>query len=221
MYCTRVASVLSSCCSRMAMISRILKIIGLFCKRALWKRRYSARETYNFKEPTNRSHPFSPPQRCFTKHVAVCCIVLQCSAVCSVVGVLLSVVHSSLCCSVSQSGAVCSRRLRRGALLALRAWILVLFVLCLEFYNCLLCNRLEHSQICQKKPIRMKRNLYKYSWKKKEREIIQNPTQYGKSPLFKSAADFLARQICRCMHTYMYIYTCICIYIHIHTYMNI
>jgi len=36
---------------------RLLKIIGLFCKRALWKRRYSAKETCNFKEPTNRSHP--------------------------------------------------------------------------------------------------------------------------------------------------------------------
>jgi len=34
-----------------------LKIIGLFFKRALWKRRYSAKETCNFKEPTNRSHP--------------------------------------------------------------------------------------------------------------------------------------------------------------------
>jgi len=37
-------------------ISRLLKIIGLFCKRALYKRLYSAKETYNFKEPTNRSH---------------------------------------------------------------------------------------------------------------------------------------------------------------------
>jgi len=31
--------------------------VGLFCKIALWKRRYSAKETYSFKEPTNRSHP--------------------------------------------------------------------------------------------------------------------------------------------------------------------
>ena len=44
-----------------AMISRPLKIIGLFCKRALKKRRYSAKETYNFKEPTNRSHPIARP----------------------------------------------------------------------------------------------------------------------------------------------------------------
>jgi len=40
-----------------ATISRLLKITGLFCKRALSKRRYSAKETYRFKEPTNRSHP--------------------------------------------------------------------------------------------------------------------------------------------------------------------
>ena len=40
-----------------AEISRPLKMIGLVCKRALLKRRYSAKETYDFKEPTNRSHP--------------------------------------------------------------------------------------------------------------------------------------------------------------------
>jgi len=33
-----------------------LQIIGLFCKRALRKRRYSAKKTYNFKEPIHRSH---------------------------------------------------------------------------------------------------------------------------------------------------------------------
>jgi len=38
---------------------RTLKIIGLSYKRALWKRRYSAKETYNFKQPTNRSHPIA------------------------------------------------------------------------------------------------------------------------------------------------------------------
>jgi len=40
-----------------ATISRLLKIIGLCCKRALRKRLYSAQETYNLKEPTNRNHP--------------------------------------------------------------------------------------------------------------------------------------------------------------------
>ena len=43
----------------MASISRLLKIKGLACKRAPQKRRYSAKETYNFKEPTNRSHPIA------------------------------------------------------------------------------------------------------------------------------------------------------------------
>jgi len=39
-----------------AAMSRLLQIIGFVCKRALWTRRYSAKETYNFKEPTNCSH---------------------------------------------------------------------------------------------------------------------------------------------------------------------
>jgi len=43
-------------CHSAATISRLLRIIGLFCKRALQKRLYSAEENYNFKEPTNRSH---------------------------------------------------------------------------------------------------------------------------------------------------------------------
>ena len=42
-----------------ASISMLHKIIGLFCKRAIQKRRYSAKDTYNFKEPTNRSHPIA------------------------------------------------------------------------------------------------------------------------------------------------------------------
>jgi len=40
-----------------ASISRLLKIIGLFCKRDLQKNLYSAKETWNFQEPTYRSHP--------------------------------------------------------------------------------------------------------------------------------------------------------------------
>jgi len=39
-----------------ALVSRIDKIIGLLCKRALEMRQYSAKETYNLKEPTNCSH---------------------------------------------------------------------------------------------------------------------------------------------------------------------
>jgi len=42
-----------------AAIGRLHKIIVLFCKRALWKRRYSAKETYGYKEPTTCSHPIA------------------------------------------------------------------------------------------------------------------------------------------------------------------
>ena len=43
-----------------ASTSRLLQIIiGLFCKRALYKRRYSAKETCDFKELTNFSHPIA------------------------------------------------------------------------------------------------------------------------------------------------------------------
>jgi len=47
-------------CYGVASSSRLLKIIGLFCKRALQKRPIFSKETYNFKEPTTRSHPIHP-----------------------------------------------------------------------------------------------------------------------------------------------------------------
>ena len=40
-----------------ATISRLLKNIGLFCKRDLQKRPIFCKETYIFKHPTHRSHP--------------------------------------------------------------------------------------------------------------------------------------------------------------------
>ena len=51
-----------------ASASRIDKIIGLFCKRALQKRQYSATETYNFIDPTDRSHPISLIWICSVAH---------------------------------------------------------------------------------------------------------------------------------------------------------
>jgi len=45
-----------SSCYEAATISSLPKKIGIFCKRSLWKRLFSAKETYNFKESTNRSH---------------------------------------------------------------------------------------------------------------------------------------------------------------------
>ena len=47
----------------MALVSRIDKIIGLFCKRALEKRHYSTKETYTFIDPTDRSHPIGDKER--------------------------------------------------------------------------------------------------------------------------------------------------------------
>jgi len=44
----------SECRYGVALVSRINNIIGLFCKRSLLKRRYSAKETYNFIDPTDR-----------------------------------------------------------------------------------------------------------------------------------------------------------------------
>ena len=48
-YCTYACGVAS--------VSSIDQIIGLFCKRALQKRLYSAKDTYNLNTPTNRSLP--------------------------------------------------------------------------------------------------------------------------------------------------------------------
>jgi len=67
------------------------KIIGLFCKRDLQKRRYSAKETYKFKEPTK----WLCTRLCV--HMMSCCSVLQCVAVCC--SVLQCV---AVCCSVLQ-----------------------------------------------------------------------------------------------------------------------
>ena len=40
-----------------ATISRLFKIIGLFCRILFLLQGSSAKETYDFKEPANRSHP--------------------------------------------------------------------------------------------------------------------------------------------------------------------
>ena len=50
---------LNLCAYGVATISRLLKSIGLFCRiSSVWKGSF-AKETYNLKEPTNRSHPIS------------------------------------------------------------------------------------------------------------------------------------------------------------------
>ena len=70
MYCHVTLVAMGSRLYGVATISRLLKIIGLFCKRALLKRRYSAEETYTFKEPTNRSHPIVDCMPTTMKHIA-------------------------------------------------------------------------------------------------------------------------------------------------------
>ena len=65
-------------CYGVATISRLLKIIGLFCKRALYKRRYSAKETYDLKEPTTCSHPIvNTVSGCILHPVANCRSIAQ------------------------------------------------------------------------------------------------------------------------------------------------
>ena len=82
-------------CYGVASISRLLKIISLFCKRTLSKRQYSAKKTYNFKETTNRSHPIACCCCSAMQSVAVYCSVLQCI---------------TACCSVLQYAAMCVKK---------------------------------------------------------------------------------------------------------------
>ena len=63
----------------MVSISRLLKITGLFCKRTLYKRLYSAKETYTFRYPAFLDGYCSAVEGLL---VAVCCSVMQCVAVC-------------------------------------------------------------------------------------------------------------------------------------------
>jgi len=65
----------------LAPVSRIDKIIGLFCKRAQLKRRYSAKETCNSIDPTDRSHPIVVFGTLGNTMAMACCSVLQCVAV--------------------------------------------------------------------------------------------------------------------------------------------
>jgi len=46
-----------------ATVSRLLKIIGLFCRIKSLLYGSFAKETYDFKEPTNRSHPICMCER--------------------------------------------------------------------------------------------------------------------------------------------------------------
>jgi len=76
-----------------ATISRLLKILGLFCRTSSLSQGSFAKETYHFKEPTNRSHPIWCGE---LLALGPCvCSMLCCAAVCC--GVLQYVV---VCCSM-------------------------------------------------------------------------------------------------------------------------
>jgi len=53
-----------------AMISRLLEILGLFCRISSLLQGSFAKETYNFKAPTHRSHPISACSLLCISHVA-------------------------------------------------------------------------------------------------------------------------------------------------------
>ena len=55
----RLIVIVIICVHGTASVSRIDRIIGLFCKRALSNKLYSAEETYNLIVPTDRSHLIS------------------------------------------------------------------------------------------------------------------------------------------------------------------
>ena len=71
-----------------ATISRLLRITGPFCKRTLEKRLYSVKETYNFKEPTIRSHPI-----CI--HICACVCVCEFRSVREYLRVYFNPIHFS------------------------------------------------------------------------------------------------------------------------------
>ena len=98
-----------------ATCSRLLQFIGLISKRALRKRRYSAKVAYNFKEPTNRRHPIvccdADVKHTHTdvcQHVLLCCSVLQWRSVrSSLCGLDGFVVHLNRCSRVLQCAIAC------------------------------------------------------------------------------------------------------------------
>ena len=82
----RYRSALAKETYEVATMNRFLKIVGLFCRISSLIEDSFAKETYNFKEPTNRSHPIPSKtligSRLFLQCAVICCNVSQCVAVC-------------------------------------------------------------------------------------------------------------------------------------------
>ena len=77
-----------------ALVSRIDKMIGLFCTRALWNRQYSTKETYDVIDPTNRSHPICHASKhALLVYVAHLCMTYRVTYRVATVGICGSFVH--------------------------------------------------------------------------------------------------------------------------------
>jgi len=88
-----------------ATLSRLLKIICLFCRISslLWGS--FVQETYNFKEPTNRSHPIYDP--CFYLH---CNTTYVCMFTCRMhVRVNVHIARACVCICVRSCACACAR----------------------------------------------------------------------------------------------------------------
>jgi len=109
--CCIALQCVSMCCSALqsfaayevALTSRLLQIIGLFCKRALLKRLHSTKETYDFRELTNRSHPIwhvptsrQLPDVCCCRYASSMCVHM-CVCVCACVHTYTQSHFSLLC----------------------------------------------------------------------------------------------------------------------------
>ena len=90
-------------CYGVATVSRLLKMIGLFCRISSLLQDSFAKETYDFQEPTDRSHPISV----FMKHLLHESNVLQRVAALRSVQQCVAVCCGVRCCSVLLCVAVC------------------------------------------------------------------------------------------------------------------
>jgi len=66
-----------------ATLSRLLEIIGLFCRISSLSQGSFAKETYNFKEPTNRRHPIHAIRSVMSFDVKQMYMILQGGEPCS------------------------------------------------------------------------------------------------------------------------------------------
>ena len=86
--------------------SRLLKIIGLFCRISSLLKGSFAKETYNFKEPTNRSHRESLANGVNSIQKDSWCSVWQCVAMCGSAWQCVAVRGSAWQCVAVRRGAV-------------------------------------------------------------------------------------------------------------------